>query len=667
MECCLVLRIGRIRALRQVLDADGLVGESIIASREYLAERKAMKICPSCNRFYQSSLVVCPRDGGLLNALREWRAGDSVSEKFRIVEKIGHGSLGPSFKAKLQPFGGIRVLKCLSVRLADDEDLISRFQTEIKAANLLKHINVAHVESLERSPDGRPFIVVEHVPGLSLRELLSRGGYIPALDVVDIMGQVCAALDYAHWQGIIHRNLKPDNIIIAEEHDGAPRVKVMEFGMANLRHAAAESGKQVGDVVMTDHGAVVGTMEYMSPEQAAGAPADKLDGRSDYYSVGVMMFEALTGELPLAAEDPLGLLHQYQGPAANELLCSTVLKALQKDPYRRFQTGTAMIAALREVSHSLGKPSTVELKPDAEEEGIRVLSSSPISQETVKDGTNRMPRATARQDLIPTAPQTAGRTIPIQVRPARSTAAATTDQSIDEIRKAWQETAAQASTPRPGQNRLVRNSLLFVCCALGVMLASSEIYRNRELLMRLGENTGGAGTVVSPREPDRNAKTDPIPLVEQSPLVAPSPVDQLPTVEELDPYPALPGASNDANASLAHRATTGPTPGQRAPNAAESRSADQIPKTLTEPTSRLSSDTREVEIKKKIAAGWLLVERGDNRAAVERFSEALNLDPSNLEAQAALRLARFAIQNPTVDVLPSKSSVNGKDNTKVEP
>ena len=627
-----------------------------------------MKICPTCNRIYGFGSAVCPRDGGLLNDLREWRAGDSVSEKFRIVEKIGHGSLGPSFRAKLLPFGGIRVLKCLSVRLADDEDLINRFQQVIKIASALKHLNAVHVESLEHSPDGHPYIVMEYAPGLSLRELLTRGGYIPALDVVDMMGQVCAALDSAHWQGIIHRNLKPDNVIVAEEHDGAPRVKVMEFGMAKLRQAAAESGKQVGDVVITDQRAVVGTMEYMSPEQAAGAPADKLDGRSDLYSVGVMMFEALTGELPISADDPKGLLFQHQGKAANEQLCGTVLKALQRDPECRYQTATEMIAALRAVSASLGKPSPVSVKSATAAGPLRVSSSPPAPVQTLEAGESRAARATGQESPLPAVPRVPAHshTSPAMLTPR--VPADTTDQSFDEMRRAWQQATGRPPVRRQARSRIVRTGLLFVCCALGVLLAARVIYVNRMLFMPPQiEGPSAERTAASPEVPAPDAVSDPGSLENHSPLIDASPDGQLSTVGEQEPYPPLPGVSNDANARPAQHAAGAPTRDVKAPKATDATLDDRRSPTWTNSTERIPSDAREAEIKKRIAIGWLLMERRDPQAATESFSEALKLDPSNVEAQAALRVARFATQNPNVDVLPSESPADGNGSKKGQP
>lgn len=254
-----------------------------------------MRVCPTCNRLYRSVVVVCPIDGHVLSPLQEWRPGDSASEKYMVIEKIGHGSMGAVFRAKVLPYGGTRVLKPLSAQLADDESLIESFRRAVQAASRLRHKHAVHIESFERSDDGRPFIVMEYSPGMSLRELMLGGSAMEAPYLKEVAAQVCAALEFGHGLGIIHRNLKPENLSIIEEHDGTPWVKVMEFGLAAAREAAAEREKQIGDVELTEFGPVVGLREYISPEQAAGTPSGMLDGRSDLYSLGVVMFEGLTG------------------------------------------------------------------------------------------------------------------------------------------------------------------------------------------------------------------------------------------------------------------------------------------------------------------------------------------------------------------------------------
>lgn len=626
-----------------------------------------MKVCPTCNRLYQSGIGVCPKDGGILHTLREWQAGDTVSEKFCIIEKIGHGSLGPAFRAKVLPFEGTRVLKCLSMRLAEDEDLISTFRREIQAASALRHPNAVHVESFERSPDGRPFMVMEFVPGLSLRELLSRGGYIPARDVVDIMGQVCAVLDSAHWQGIVHRNLKPDNVIISEEHGSAPHVKVMELGMANFRQAAAERGKQVGDVVTTDQAVVVGTMEYMSPEQATGSPTRMVDGRSDLYSVGVMMFEALTGELPIATEDPMGLLHQKLESAANEVLCGTVLRALQRDPDCRFQTATAMIAALREVSHSLAKPPSSKVGLASGVEAVQVSVSSQDIQQVI-EGTPDPPRTnTARQNAERPVPRVAVRSHKSSADPIFDEAAASTDRTIEEIRKSWPQRAGEISARRVAQGKQVRTILLGVGFAIVVLLASWVTYRDRGLLETGRSEPVTLSNLDSPQAPPRDATSNREPDKIQAPLVEPSTDTQQPAMIKQGTSPPLPAASDDGNTPPAPRAAGRQSDRQKAPSATAVAAGERRPGALTDSSGIMGSDAREAEIKKRIAVGWLQVKRGDHRAAIESFTEALKLDPSNVEAQAALRLARFAIQNPNVDVFPSQPPAGGNDSKKGQP
>jgi hypothetical protein len=194
------------------------------------------------------------------------------------------------------------------------------------------------------------------------------------------------------------------------------------------------------------------------------------------------------------------------------------------------------------------------------------------------------------------------------------------------------------------------------------------MYRNRELLVTLQQEVPTrVNTVASPEGPAREAIPDPKSPEIQSPLAAPAPDDQPPIVEEQDPYLPLPIASNDVNARPTQRTAGGLSDKQQAQPATAVRADGRRSAARTEPSGSAASVSREAEIKKRIAAGWLLVERRDHRAALESFSEALKLDPTNVEAQAALRLARFAIQNPNVDVLPPQSPGEGNDSKKGQP
>jgi len=467
-----------------------------------------MKVCPTCSCLYRPAIAVCPKDGSLLDPLREWRAGDSVSERFCILEKIGHGSMGPVFKARLLPHGGSRALKLLAGQLAGDEFLVKYFRRTIHEVSALQNHYVVHVESLERSADGRPFIVMEYAPGLSLRELIARGGYIPALDVLKIAGQICAALHSAHRLGIIHQNLNPDNVVIAEEHDGAPHVKVREFGMADLREAAAVRGSPVGDVVVMDHVAVVGTFEYMSPEQAAGTSSSLLDGRADLYSLGVMMFEALTGELPVHTDDPASVLHRMETTAEKELLCSTVMKALHKDRDYRYSSAAEMAVALSEVADSLAEPASQEAGFDSRSGALNGWGAPEASQPRIEDVPPEPVMSVGEQQFELTTPRAPDRVPRGHDKSGLGAAAAPTDWEVDQFRNSLTQ-SREGPLERRTHGPSLRTAFATVGVVMVALLVSWVVYRGPGLLS--GPEGKGTEQQVGPEPqpaPARDATSD---------------------------------------------------------------------------------------------------------------------------------------------------------------
>ena len=622
-----------------------------------------MKVCPTCNCLYRSGIAVCPKDGSLLDLLREWRAGDSISERFCVVEKIGDGSMGPVFKARLLPHGGVRVLKPLALELASDEFLVKYFRRTIHAASALRHLHVVHAESLERSADGRPFIVMEFAPGLSLRELIARGGSIPALDVVKIATQICVALHSAHRLEIIHQNLKPDNVIVAEEHDGVPRVKVREFGMADLREAAAERGKQVGDVVMMDRGAVVGTFEYMSPEQAAGTPPRLLDGRTDLYSLGVMMFEALTGELPMHADDPASVLHRIETTVEKELLCSTVMTALRTDRDCRYSSAAEMAVALSEVANSLAKPTYVEVGFDPRSGTVNVSVPPGTLQPRIEDVRPEPATSVEEQQFELTTPGVPDRAPKVHDKSGLGAAAASADWEFDKLRKPWTQPRGKV-LERHTHGGLLRTSLATVGVVMVALLIFWVFYRGPGLLS--GPEGKGTEQQVGPEPqsaPARDATSDVGSHDINSLPVEPPPDSQAPLTQKQGDSPSQAEASDDEGAPQ-----TPPPPEvrlhrQKTQSAADVRIAGEQAGLPAKKVERFSSG-REAEVKERIVVGWFFIERKDYRAAIESLAEALEIDPSNLEAQAALRVARYASQNSDVEVLPSNPPSLGDGATK---
>ena len=247
------------------------------------------KVCPTCGTEYPLSERFCPRDG---TALRSANAqadllGSIVAERYHILKKLGEGGMGTVYLAEHVKMGRKAALKVMNPGMNSDADAIARFNREAANASRLNHPNVCGIYDFGETADGLIYLAMEFIEGESLTSLIEKNGYLAAPRAASIIHQAADALAVAHDYGIVHRDLKPDNIMIARGRDGSDLVKVVDFGIAKASSSDAQK--------VTKTGLVVGTPEYMSPEQLAG---DKLDGRSDIYSLGLVAFNCLTGLLP---------------------------------------------------------------------------------------------------------------------------------------------------------------------------------------------------------------------------------------------------------------------------------------------------------------------------------------------------------------------------------
>lgn len=264
--------------------------------------------------------------------------GTVIAGRYEILERIAEGGMSTVYRARRQDDGAIVALKILREQYVADREFIERFTREARAAETLTHPNVVRV--LESGRDGDTyFIVMEYVEGLDLKVHLRRIGRLEAADAERIARAVCDALDYAHRQGIVHRDVKPQNILLAP--DGT--VRVADFGIARALAA----------VTITQTGTVLGSVQYLSPEQARGAGVGRA---SDLYALGVVLFEMLTGRLPFEGESPIAiaLKHLHEAPPSPRSIEPTVprrlegivLKAMAKRSEDRYQSAREMAADL---------------------------------------------------------------------------------------------------------------------------------------------------------------------------------------------------------------------------------------------------------------------------------------------------------------------------------
>lgn len=360
-----------------------------------------MKSCPQCSATYPDEYRVCPKDGSELSEDILWKPNSIIRGKYKILAKLGEGGMATVYRAHHQLLDEPHALKVIKSELARDPQFVERFKQEAILTRKLQHLNAVRVDDLDMAEDGRPFMAMELVEGENLRAVIQRGGPLPIERVVDISLQICQALDAAHSLGMIHRDIKPDNIVLVPRLGATPLVKILDFGIARLKEGAP--GALRAGMTLTGTGVVVGTPEYMSPEQAMGKPGEALDGRSDLYSLGIVMYRMLTGELPFKADTTVEmLLHHIQTvPKAPKTLkpelgipdaiSAIVMKALEKDRDRRFPTAAAMAAAIRETQaltsvlpqpakfEAKAPPLTAALAPSALKRAEGVRSPSPLA------------------------------------------------------------------------------------------------------------------------------------------------------------------------------------------------------------------------------------------------------------------------------------------------
>ncbi len=283
--------------------------------------------------------------------------GRTIAGKFAIESYLGGGAMGAVYKAKQIALDKTIAIKVMHREMAKDEKFVARFKREAKAASKLDHPNSLRMIDFGEEPDGLLYLAMEFLDGKDLFAIIKEGWPLTNERIVAILIQALAALAVAHDQGIVHRDLKPENIMIlpGTDDEGHARdvVKVCDFGIAKITERAVDK-KATDSARLSTKGLVVGTPEYMSPEQGRGEP---LDARSDLYSMGVILFQLLTRKVPFDAESAIGIVLKHVTeepprpssiyPAVHPKLEAVCLKALRKRREDRYQNAREMRADLK--------------------------------------------------------------------------------------------------------------------------------------------------------------------------------------------------------------------------------------------------------------------------------------------------------------------------------
>jgi serine/threonine protein kinase len=362
------------------------------------------RTCPDCSSQYDDEVARCPQDGRpLLSTAGDPLLGRLVGS-YRIDRLVGKGGMGSVYLAEHPVIHSRVAVKFLHPQYARDGGIVERFFNEARAVNLIGHDNIVKILDLDATEEGRHYFVMEYLQGRSLQHLVASGKPIPLAVAGPILLQCCEALQAAHERGIVHRDLKPENVHLSVHKGRKNFVKLLDFGIAKLLDGTGQSTGQ------TRTGMVVGTPGYMSPEQASGRTG-AVDGRSDVFSLGVMMFQMATGRLPFPGQgfageedearweppSPRGLVPEI--PAEYEKI---LLRCLAQEQDARFGSMRALHDAIEGCLTRSGLPTGL---PRAEPSDVALRPAAPLRRTALTDPSWTSPGHSPRRRNGPAVPK----------------------------------------------------------------------------------------------------------------------------------------------------------------------------------------------------------------------------------------------------------------------
>ena len=443
-----------------------------------------MKVCPQCGKTYDDASGVCSDDNSTLTFLRsdpnDPMVGKLLDGKYRLVEKVGEGGMGSIYRAVHTEMGRTCAIKLLTAVSPGREDALARFKREAKMASSIDSPHAVTIYDFGASEDGTMFLAMEFIDGKPLSKIIAAERPLPLERVVKITSQIAEGLTAAHALGIIHRDLKPDNVMLTRKSGESDYVKVLDFGIAKTVAEDASDN-------LTKTGFVLGTPVYMSPEQLLG---EKLDPRSDIYSLAIIVYEMLSGRLPFEGDNPQSVMMKRImaepirlrnfAPKVSENIEIAVMEGLAREPNTRTPTVEAFAAGLRSAmmgqTQALGGRVTGKIEDGGGTQQWSVIQTRPdsgVAQTEYAQSQGPIQRPTAQPSAQPQTSASGGESQFHNTKPEaepRPPSVHVQPQIADTRAAAFSEVSGQAPDKRGRSLLYAGGVLLLLGIGLGVYL-----------------------------------------------------------------------------------------------------------------------------------------------------------------------------------------------------